>query len=207
MPSALRFSSARCPPVTMTLRKKSATWTPSVSTNVNIGELPSNSVKQPNKSHLTAIGRRSIPTPTKWLLTHSPAMMYSDAEFKKLGIKVLDYGCGHCYKVNPSSWHNYDPYYQPNANFGTDRFDIIICNYVLCVLPRSERLKVLQHIQVLLRLTGIAYITVRNDRPKQGWGVSSKGTYQGRVSKLPLREIYSNSNFRIYLLTKESKLV
>ncbi len=136
-----------------------------------------------------------MPVPTRWLI--------------KAGLvvgKVMDYGCGKCASVNPPEWFNYDPHYQPNANFGTDRFDTIICNYVLCTLPEAERMPILQHIQVLLRLNGIAYISVRNDKPKNGWGKSSKGTYQGRVRNLNLPLVYKNSQFRIYQLTKDTNL-
>ena len=149
-----------------------------------------------HNSHLTAIARKTLPVPTRWLLQHG-----------MLTGSVMDYGCGKCASVNPPGWFNYDPYYQPNANFGTDRFDTIVCNYVLCTLPNRERMDVLKHIQTLLRLNGVAYISVRNDRPKQGWGISSRGTYQGRVRKLPLPILRNVKQYRIYLLTKETKLV
>lgn len=123
------------------------------------------------------------------------------------GIRVLDYGCGRCGNVNPSTWDNYDPHFRPWSCWHKRSYHVIICNYVLCVIPRTERLDVLKDIQKRLTKDGVAYVTVRNDRPKQGWGVSSKGTYQGRVEKLPLALIHSNSDFRIYLLTKKTKLV
>lgn len=148
-----------------------------------------------HNSHLTAISRATLPRPTRWLM--------------KKGLlvgKVMDYGCGKCAKVNPPDWFNYDPYYQPNFFTGA-RYDTIICNYVLCVLPNAERMKVVKHIQTLLRLNGVAYIAVRNDRPKAGWGVSSRGTYQGRVRRLPLPLLYECSQFRIYQVTKEDRLV
>ena len=148
-----------------------------------------------SKSHLTAIGRKTLPRPTRWLLERGLVIG-----------SVMDYGCGKCDKVNPPSWFNYDPHYQPNANFGSERYDTIICNYVLCVLPPTERLDVLKHIQVLLRLNGVAYISVRNDKPRSGWGVTKRGTYQGRVGDLPLPGIYRCAGFRIYKLTKETQI-
>ena len=148
-----------------------------------------------SKSHLTAITRKTLPLPTRWLLQKG-----------LLVGKVMDYGCGKCAPVNPPEWFNYDPYYQPNANFGNDRFDTIVCNYVLCTLPRQERLPIIKHIQVLLRLNGIAYISVRNDRPKQGWGISKRGTYQGRSQRLRIPIIRETSGYRIYELTKNTKL-
>lgn len=149
-----------------------------------------------HNSHLTAITRKTLPVPTRWLMSQGLIVG-----------KVMDYGCGKCASVNPPHWFNYDPHYQPNANFGTDRFDTIVCNYVLCTLPSVERMDVLKHLQVLLRLNGVAYVSVRNDRPKSGWGYSSRGTYQGRVRGLPLECIRKTSQFRIYRLTKETQLV
>lgn len=148
-----------------------------------------------SNSHLTAIARKTLPRPTRWLLDKGLIVG-----------SVMDYGCGKCGNINPPEWFNYDPHYQPNFFTGA-RYDTIVCNYVLCVLPREKRMDVVKHIQVLLRLNGIAYIAVRNDKPKNGWGVSSRGTYQGRVQKLPLYIIYENSQFRIYQLTKADKLV
>ena len=146
-----------------------------------------------HKSYLTAISRKSLPVPTRWL--------------ERKGLirgRVLDFGCGKCAPINPIDWDNYDPHHYPCVIVGG--YDTIICNYVLCTLPGKERMGVLKEIQFYLKSDGIAYITVRNDRPKSGWGVSSKGTYQGRVRKLPLRQIHECSQFRVYILTPEDKL-
>ena len=85
----------------------------------------------------------------------------------------------------------------------------VVCNYVLCTLPRADRMPVLKDIQSLLmdRPDSRAYITVRNDKPKQGWGVSKTGTYQGRVSNLKLPLLYECRGFRIYTMTKTTTLL
>lgn len=153
-----------------------------------------------DKSHLTAISRKTLPRPTRWLLNQGRVIVHP-------GVKVLDYGCGRCYKINPKEWDNYDPnFFQRAGGYKKNSYNLIICNYVLCVLPPEERLPVLKDIKALLAPYGVAYVTVRNDKPKQGWGVSSKGTYQGRIRKMPLPELYKNANFRIYLLTKDTEL-
>lgn len=152
-----------------------------------------------DKSHLTAISRRSLPRPTRWLMDHHYVL---DHPY----ITTLDYGCGKCASVNPKTWHNYDPYYAPNGISPNGKYLIIICNYVLCVKTQRERIKILRKIRSLLCKHGLAYISVRNDKPKKGWGCSSRGTYQGRCQKLPLPFFYSTSQFRIYLLTKKTKL-
>jgi hypothetical protein len=147
-----------------------------------------------DKSYLTAITRKSDPLPTRWL--------------RKKGLirgQVLDYGCGRCHAINPIEWDNYDPHYY--LSILHSGYDTIICNYVLCVLPRSHRKEILTNIQSLLYDDGIAYISVRNDKPRQGWGKSSKGTYQGRVQNIKIPLLYECSSFRIYHLTKNTKLV
>lgn len=147
-----------------------------------------------HKPHLTAIGRKTLPKPTRWLINNG--FIVGD---------VMDYGCGRCANINPPGWFNYDPHYQPNMISGA-RYDTIVCNYVLCVLPPEERLNVIKHIQVLLRLNGVAYISVRNDKPRCGWGLTKRGTYQGRVGKLSLPLLYQCAGFRIYKLTKETQI-
>jgi len=160
-----------------------------------------------DKSHLTAIVRKTKPVPTRWLLKHCPALNYTEAQFEELGIQVLDYGCGRCGPINFRTWDNYDPHYRPWSIWHKRQYDIIICNYVLCVLPQEERLKVLRDIQKRLKPKGLAYISVRNDRPKNGWGRSSRGTYQGRVRKLGLPLYHECAGFRIYWLTKKTEIV
>lgn len=150
-----------------------------------------------HNSHLTAITRKTLPVPTRWLMQQGLVTG-----------RILDYGCGKCYTINPSHWHNYDPFHCPTTYWQWDNhYNTIICNYVLCTLPAEDRIVVLRNLQRLLASDGVAYVSVRNDRPKNGWGVSSRGTYQGRVRGLPLEMIRSVKPYRIYRLTKETKLV
>jgi hypothetical protein len=175
-----------------TLKKK---WNSSIVTEKKCVNVAATASTPMNKTYLTAISRKTLPRPTRWLMKHGLL----------LG-NVLDFGCGKCLHINPPKWDNYDPYYRPwpwhKSNYNT-----IICNYVLCVLPQAERMPVLKEIQRKLKENGLAFISVRNDRPKQGWGVNRRGTYQGRVRKLPLALLYECSDFRTYLLTKETELV
>lgn len=124
-------------------------------------------------------------------------------------IATLDFGCGKCHEINNKHFpcDGYDPHFRPDGVAEGKRYNIIICNYVLCVLPPKERKAVLKKIQFLLGEYGVAYVSVRNDRPRQGWGVTSKGTYQGRVKHVTDTLIFKNSQFRIYLLTRKTKLV
>lgn len=131
---------------------------------------------------------------------------------------VLDFGCGKCAEVNArvlntapgiGSVTSYDPFYAPDALVRSKRkkFDVVLCNYVLCTLPKSEELLVLKTIQPYLSDSGIALISVRNDVPRGGYGLSSKGTYQRRVEIEYLYELRKCTQYRIYVLTRDCKLV
>ena len=143
-------------------------------------------------SHLTAISRKTWPVPTRWLL-----------ENNLITGRVLDYGCGKCAPLNPMDWDNYDPYHYPCIIRGG--YDTILCNYVLCTLPPKERKAVLRMVDFYLKSDGKAYISVRSDKPRYGWGRSSKGTTQYKV-RLSLPEIHKTSQYIIYLLTNSSKI-
>jgi len=157
-------------------------------------------LKVKNNAHLTAIARKALPTPVRWLQRQGFVI-------DNPSIAVLDFGCGKCASVNPKHWDNYDPHYAPDGIPSGKKYNIILCTYVLCVLSPEDRPKVLKKIRSLLSEWGCAYITVRADRPKNGWGKSSRGTYQGRVKKLALPLLHQNSQFRIYQLTRNTKLV
>lgn len=159
------------------------------------------------KSHLTAIARKTLPVPVKWLLAN-----------ELIHGHVLDYGCGKCKVLNSHiirdkkgvlSITSYDPHYapwEPSFVLPKLRWDVILCTYVLCTLEIGFEKPILEDIQSRLQDNGIAYITVRNDKPKGGYGTSSKGTFQRKVHLpyLPLFRLCPQ--YRIYLLTKSSIL-
>jgi hypothetical protein len=155
-----------------------------------------------DKSHLTAIARKSLPLPTQWII-------------KNMGLigPVLDYGCGKCHSVNNEHFKadGYDPHFRPDGIPEGVKYRTIICNYVLCVIPAEERTAILHKLQGLLMDgepdTAFALVSVRNDKPKNGWGKNKRGTYQGRVRKLMLPILYECAGFRIYLLTKDMEVL
>lgn len=160
-----------------------------------------------SNSHKTAIVRKTLPVPTRWLL--SQGMIHGH---------VLDYGCGKCAEVNAlvlntapgvGSVTSYDPYWEPLAlqKSARERFDVVLCNYVLCTLPIEAEKGVLRGIQDHLLPNGVAYVSVRNDVPKGGYGVSSKGTYQRRVDLSYLYMLRACTQYRIFLLTRDNKLI
>lgn len=164
-------------------------------------------------SHRTAIARKALPVPVRWLL--SQGMIHGH---------VLDYGCGKCAEINKRILRNwgsgtfypeiksvtsYDPYYAPNAikESGRVMWDVVLCTYVLCTLPAEEEPNILKTVKNLLLPNGVAYITVRADEPRQGYGKSSKGTFQRKVEMPYLYELRATRQYRIYLLTSSTVLV
>ena len=92
--------------------------------------------KQKNKfSHLTAIERTSLSFPAQFLLATN-----------QLQGRILDLGCGFSNDVKVLKQKGldivgYDPYHFPH--YPNDKFDIIICFYVLNLLFPEEKLMLL----------------------------------------------------------------
>lgn len=103
-----------------------------------------------NRSHLTAIKRKSLPRPVR-------------SSLKYLAGRILDYGCGHGI-VEDKLGNNYDvvsydPYYRTEKPIG--EFDTVLCVYVLNVISILERLQVLFDIYDYIRDEGILVVAVR----------------------------------------------
>ena len=137
-----------------------------------------------NKPHLTAIKRKALSLPFRYLQEHS-----------LLVGRVLDFGCGHGFDCDALGIEGYDPYWRPEKPTGT--FDTIVCNYVLNVLEPDQWQAVIDEISGLQSKGGIAYITVRTDKRILN-GFTSRGTYQCDVLlDLPVEH---QSKFRMYRL-------
>lgn len=161
-------------------------------------------------SHKTAISRKSLPTPVRWLLDNGLVKG-----------SVLDYGCGKCKEINNEflskhpqvkSVYSFDPHFSPSlppqsSNFEEGWYDVIICTYVLCTLPESEDKNILRDIQKRLKPNGVAYITVRTDEPDNGYGFSSRGTFQRKVELPYLEQVRKCNQYRIYRLTPQTNLL
>lgn len=117
--------------------------------------------------------------------------------------KILDFGCGIGKDVellNSKGYDitGYDPYYFPA--FPTEKFDTILCFYVLNVLLPEEQAEVLMNVSNLLKPNGKAYFAVRRDIQYEGFRVHKvhkKETYQC-VIKLGYTSIFKNENCEIY---------
>jgi len=117
--------------------------------------------------------------------------------------KVLDFGCGFGKDVEELKEkgidiRGYDPHYQPD--YPTEKYDTIICHYVLNVLQNQDQAKVLYEVSQLLKFGGKAYFSVRRDVKKPGFRthfVHKVETYQTNVI-LPFKTVFKNENVEIY---------
>lgn len=150
-------------------------------------------MKQQNLySHLTAKKRERLSFPAKIIL-----------EKKLLKGNILDFGCGFGKDVGilrdkGFSVTGYDKHYFPE--FPVNKFDTIICFYVLNVLQPEEQASVLIQISQLIKPTGKAYFAVRRDIRFEGFRnhkIHQKPTYQCIV-KLPFKSVFLNENCEIY---------
>lgn len=147
---------------------------------------------QNQNSHLTAIERTSLSYPARILLNQN-----------KIKGKVLDFGCGvgkdvELLKAQGFDITGYDPFYFPS--FPTEKYDTILCFYVLNVLLPEEQAEVLMNVSHLLLPDGKAYFAVRRDIRYEGFRmhkVHQKETYQCLI-KLAYLSIFRNKNCEIY---------
>lgn len=145
-----------------------------------------------NYSHLTAKERDSISFPARVL-----------KELKLLEGRVLDFGCG--IGTDVKILHNqgcdivgYDKHYFPD--YPREKFDTILCIYVLNVLLPEEQSNVLAEVSSLLKASGKAYFVVRRDIRHEGFRmhkVHNLPTYQCIV-RLPFKSIFTNDFCEIY---------
>jgi ATP adenylyltransferase len=144
-------------------------------------------------THLTAKERNTISFPARILLERN--LLIGD---------TLDYGCGmgsdvSLLKENGINIAGYDPHYFPEKP--TEKYDTIICFYVLNVLMQEEQSDVIMEISALLKPNGKAYFAVRRDITYEGFRthkIHQKPTYQCNV-KLPFPSIFLNDSCEIYV--------
>jgi SAM-dependent methyltransferase len=160
-------------------------------------------LKSNPNSHLTAIERTTLSYPARVLLNQ-----------KKIKGNILDFGCGigkdvELLGAKGFEIKGFDPHYFPE--FPTEKFDTILCFYVLNVLLPDEQEIVLNQVKSLLKPNGKAYFAVRRDVYYEGFRMHKlhkKQTYQCQVT-LPFETIYLNENCEIYeyqnLITEANK--
>lgn len=132
-----------------------------------------------NDSYKTAIVRDRLSRPAKYL-----------KENKLLKGRVLDFGCGHGQDSVLLKCDRYDPHYFPE--FPTYKYNTIMCNYVLNVLPHEERLKVFETLKSLAHGNGcVVYFAVRTDLEAE-----TKTQFVVKYDWMPV--IADKHGFRIY---------
>lgn len=152
-----------------------------------MGHLKSNSY-----NHLTAKERDKLSYPARILLNKN-----------LIKGKTLDFGCGfgkdvEVLKSKGIEITGYDKHYFPD--YPNEKFDTILCFYVLNVLLPEEQSNVLIEISRLLKPNGKAYFAVRRDIKYEGFRthkIHQKPTYQCIV-KLDYKSVFKNENVEIY---------
>ena len=140
-------------------------------------------------THKTAIARRSPSAPVKWLYANN-----------MLNGQVLDYGCGRGFDSDYYGFKKYDPYYFPDQDVLKNRFDTVVCVYVLNVIDISEEKQVIEKISSILNEGGRAYFAVRRDL------VSSEIKMNGycqRLVTLNFPSVVKTKTFEIYVLEEK----
>ncbi|MCC8176877.1 MAG: methyltransferase domain-containing protein [Bacteroidales bacterium] len=145
-----------------------------------------------NHPYLTAIKRTDISAPTRFLLKQ-----------KLVKGRTLDFGCGYGYDTDELLKQGYDIigydyYYRPD--YPEEKFDTIICNYVLNVLEPYAQAEVLMNVSNLLKPRGTAYFAVRRDLTEEGFrihAIHKEYTYQCNVI-LPFPSLAKNKSFELY---------
>lgn len=147
-----------------------------------------------NKSHLTAISRKALSAPMKWMENEG----FFDGVPRH---KCLDYGCGRGFDADALGFQKYDPFWFKCDDFSEGEFDVITCNFVLNVInDEKERQFVLDNIRHWLALSMSAFISIRSDKDALK-GYTKRGTYQGyHPPMLPL--LHKGSGYELYQLTK-----
>jgi len=136
-------------------------------------------------SALTAIPRKALSVPAKLAFQYGVI---------RPGVAVLDYGCGRGDDVRflrklGVGAIGYDPHLNTGFTFNRlqrdgDRYDVVLCSYVLCTLPTvRERMRVLR--RAFRHAKGALVIGVRTDfntlkkaKPHLDGFVTAKGTFQ-----------------------------
>jgi 2-polyprenyl-3-methyl-5-hydroxy-6-metoxy-1,4-benzoquinol methylase len=137
----------------------------------------------------TAISRARLSAPSTYLL-----------EQGLLVGRILDYGCGKgdLTKFLDGDIEEFDPYFAPKRPSG--KFDVVVCNYVLCVLPPKEQEQVLRDARKHLRADGVLYVTVRRDLLKNS--PSTLGVRQFHVELDHPTLVHLRGRFEIYVLKR-----
>ena len=172
---------------------------------------------------------KNIITPEKTAITNGISttckMISNDFKENRDNIKILDYGCGRLRNTKhllserfnvsiidtPTQIENQRPtinelgitnVYDTN-NIPEEKFDIILCSFVLNVVPNKEdRDNILYNISKLLKNNGIAYIEVRDDKfvkSLKNKEIFNDGLLTGEGRTKTFQKPYNIEEFKEYL--------
>jgi hypothetical protein len=160
-----------------------------------------------DQSYKSAIRRNDISAPLKWLEKHWIAEYGLEGSIKdaarKMGNRILDYGSGRGEDATYLGAEEYDPFYYPFEPEG--KFEIILCTYVLNVVDREERAKILTKLDELAAPGCVRYVTVRRDisildSPIEREGYKQWYVLTGDMRKAGYQSVYLRKNgFEIYV--------
>ena len=128
-------------------------------------------------SHKTAIHRRKPSAPCRWLY-----------ENDKIVCPILDWGCGLMADAmfllrNTGMVYGYDPHYSPTPPAQGEKFNTVLCTYVLNTIPGYfDRCKIVEESLQYLARGGWLYVSIRS-RPSDLLGWTKRGTWQGYVGQ------------------------
>lgn len=149
----------------------------------------------PCNSHKTAIKRKEISAPLKFLITNGLVPVANASQ------KVLDFGCGKGIDAKFLGCDGYDPYWGPIYELPTKKYDYVLVTYVINTLTTRHHNELIWDIASVMHAKSIAYISTRTDIKKPGWTKSWK-TYQQTydLSNQPynLKQLEKNDKFAIY---------
>jgi hypothetical protein len=148
-----------------------------------------------DNSKRTAIARRSISKPLRWLI--------DDGEYPFWPFNVLHHGCGRPdnpdrarLKAASDSYCEYDPNWGPSDREILRRGDFskVVSFYVLNVLPPKQRRSAIRDIALSTRGTGFALVAVRSSVVLKAKSTShedgvltSAGTFQKAYTEETIR--------------------
>ena len=144
-----------------------------------------------DNSYKTAIGRKSLSAPVKYLRKINAFPQ---------GTSIIDFGCGRGTDVQFLREMNYetvgyDPHWSQAGWLLGYKYDIVLCTYVLNVVDIRQRDLIIKTLKNLTKPQGNVYITVRRDVKRHH--VSIRGTNQYDV-RLPFKVVKENSSYCIY---------
>ena len=136
----------------------------------------------------TAISRKTLSAPAKWLL-----------EKWMLVGRCLDYGCGRGFDADTLNMDAYDPNWRPERPAG--KYDTIMCNYVLNVVTEEIQNEIIEDVISLLDDYGIAFFTVRRDIKEDKVGRNC--IQRSVVLDAPFRSlVHAKGKYEIYFYIK-----